>query len=377
MELVNHSRRLNKAQALFEPADVQVGGQRPWDIRIHNDRLLRRILRDGSLGFGEAYMEGWWDCDHIDQLIERLLRANLYRICHRTPRFLLIALSAKLFNLQAYQRAFIIGEHHYDIGNNLFAAMLDPAMQYSCGYWKAASSLEQAQQDKLELICRKLQLEPGMRLLDIGCGWGGLAHYAASNYGVTVTGITVSREQAQLAKERCQGLPVNIELIDYRDLKGEYDRIVSVGMFEHVGPKNYPDYFRIAYNLLVPGGLFLLHTIGSQHRRATIDPWIHRYIFPNGILPPANLLAESISPWFVMEDWHSFGTDYDKTLMAWYERFHRAWPELEGEQYDATFKRMFDYYLLACAGSFRARHIHLWQLVLAKGGVKGGYRAPR
>ena len=249
-------------------------------------------------------------------------------------------------------------------------------MQYSCGYWKDAETLETAQEAKLDLICRKLALEPGMTLLDIGCGWGGMAEFAARRYGVSVVGITISKEQQQLASERCKGLDVDIRLQDYRDLRQQFDRVVSVGMFEHVGPRNYDTFFRIVKKVIAEDGLFLLHTIGSLQTNLHTNAWIEKYIFPNGCLPSMLQIAQSIEGLFVAEDWHNFGPDYDQTLMAWERRFRASWPALE-ENYSETFYRMFRYYLLSCAGGFRARGIQLWQILLSPNGVPGGIRVPR
>jgi cyclopropane-fatty-acyl-phospholipid synthase len=254
--------------------------------------------------------------------------------------------------------------------------MLDSSMSYSCGYWKDADDLEQAQQAKLRLICDKLELQPGESLLDIGCGWGGLAQFAARRYGVKVTGITVSREQGKLARERCAGLPVDIVLCDYRDVQGRFDKVVSVGMFEHVGPKNYARYFATVDRVMAPGGLFLLHTIGNYDTSDLSDAWIDKYIFPNGRLPSARQIAEAIEPHFLIEDWHNFGQDYDRTLMAWWENFDRAWPDLAGK-YDERFYRMFRYYLNSCAGFFRSRQGQLWQLVLGKRSRRRRYQSIR
>ncbi|CZU44228.1 cyclopropane-fatty-acyl-phospholipid synthase [Enterobacter hormaechei] len=248
-------------------------------------------------------------------------------------------------------------------------------MQYSCGYWKKATTLEEAQQDKLQLICDKLQLQPGMRVLDIGCGWGGLAWFMAKNYGVSVVGVTISAEQQKMAQERCLGLDVDIRLQDYRDLNEQFDRIVSVGMFEHVGPKNYKTYFEVADRNLKPDGIFLLHTIGSKRTDNNVDPWINKYIFPNGCLPSVRHIANASEPHFIVEDWHNFGADYDTTLMAWHERFQAAWPEI-ADNYSERFKRMFSYYLNACAGAFRARDIQLWQVVFSRG-IEHGLRVAR
>ncbi|SPW34756.1 Cyclopropane-fatty-acyl-phospholipid synthase [Edwardsiella tarda] len=257
-------------------------------------------------------------------------------------------------------------------------------MQYSCAYWKQAETLEQAQQDKLRLICEKLQLRPGITLLDIGCGWGGLAAYAARHYGVRVDGVTISAEQQKLAVERCYGLDVRILLQDYRDLNARYDRIVSVGMFEHVGPKNYATYFAVARRNLKDDGLFLLHTIGANHTtpdvdpwiKPDVDPWINKYIFPNGCLPSQRHIAQASEPYFVMEDWHNIGADYDRTLMAWQQRFLAAWPTLQ-ERYSERFFRIFNYYLCACAGAFRARDIQLWQVLFSPQGIAGRIRVAR
>jgi cyclopropane-fatty-acyl-phospholipid synthase len=253
--------------------------------------------------------------------------------------------------------------------------MLDPQMQYSCAYWKDAERLEDAQIAKLRLICEKLQLKPGMRVLDIGCGWGGLAQFMAQNYAVSVVGVTISAEQQKHAQQRCLGLDVDIRLQDYRDLNDQFDRIVSVGMFEHVGPKNYDTYFTVVDRNLKPDGLFLLHTIGSRRTDHNVDPWIDRYIFPNGCLPSVRQIANASESHFVMEDWHNFGADYDKTLMAWHERFLASWPEI-ADNYSERFKRMFSYYLNACAGAFRARDIQLWQVVFSRG-IEHGLRVAR
>jgi cyclopropane-fatty-acyl-phospholipid synthase len=254
--------------------------------------------------------------------------------------------------------------------------MLDPTMSYSCGYWAQAGSLAEAQEHKLRLICRKLELKPGEQLLDVGCGWGGLAQFAATHHGVEVVGVTVSREQAALARERCAGLPVRIELMDYRDIVGRFDKVVSVGMFEHVGVKNYGVYFDTMRRVLVDDGLFLLHTIGDHHTSTRTDPWIERYIFPNGEIPSARQLACALEGRFLIDDWHNFGPDYDRTLMAWWSNFDAAWPRLRA-RYGERFYRMWKYYLMASAGSFRSRQGQLWQLVLTRRERAGGYRSVR
>ncbi|WP_031522453.1 cyclopropane fatty acyl phospholipid synthase [Siccibacter colletis] len=360
---------------LLGRAGIEINGSQPGDIRVNNPQFFKRVLQEGSLGLGESYMDGWWDCDRLDLFFTRVLRAGLEQQLPHHFKDTLRILGARVFNLQSRKRAWMVGKEHYDLGNDLFSRMLDPAMQYSCGYWKTADNLVDAQQAKLKLICDKLALEPGMTLLDIGCGWGGLAEYAARHYGVSVHGVTISAEQQKMAQERCQGLDVNIRLQDYRDLDEQFDRIVSVGMFEHVGPKNYATYFEVVDRNLKPDGLFLLHTIGSRTTSNSVDPWINKYIFPNGCLPSVRHIANAAEKHFVMEDWHNFGPDYDKTLMAWYARFQAAWPEI-ADNYSERFRRMFTYYLNACAGAFRARDIQLWQVVFSRG-VEHGLRVPR
>jgi cyclopropane-fatty-acyl-phospholipid synthase len=336
------------------------------------------MLRHGVLGFGESYMDGQWDCDGLDELVSRLLRADADRMVtpQSLPGWLGQQLRHGVMNLQSVARAFTVAEQHYDLGNDLFAAMLDTRMVYSCAYWARASDLEQAQLDKLDLIGRKLQLRGGERLLDVGCGWGGLAAHAARAFGSQVVGATVSQEQATLARQRCAGLPVRIELADWRSLQGRYDKLVSVGMFEHVGQKNYRHYFQRMRELLEPGGLFLLHTIGCDRTTGATNAWTERYIFPNGKLPSVSEIARSVEGLFLVEDWHNFGTDYDRTLMTWCENFERAWPELR-LRYDHRFFRMWRYYLLCCAGFFRSRQGQLWQVVLTPREREPVYRSVR
>jgi cyclopropane-fatty-acyl-phospholipid synthase len=368
-------------EELLGKADIRINGSRPWDIQVHRPRMWRRVLSQWTLGLGEAYMDGDWDCERLDMLFHRAMAADLERQPFGKARLRLLAesLRQRLLNLQTPERAAQVGEQHYDVGNDVFAAMLDPRMIYSCAYWERATTLEQAQLDKLDLICRKLELKRGERLLDIGCGWGGLARHAAEHHGCEVTGITVSKEQLALAQDRCRGLPVTLLLQDYRSLdpsRWRFDKVVSVGMFEHVGPKNYAVYFDTVRRLMEPQGLFLLHTIGVDRTQTHTDPWIDRYVFPNGKLPSVLEMSQGIEGRFVVEDWHNFGTDYDRTLMCWHENFEAAWPRLAA-RYDERFRRMFRYYLLSCAGFFRARQGQLWQLVLTQRQREGAYRSVR
>lgn len=363
---------------LLGQADIRVDGKRPWDMLIHHPHTAERILARGSLGMGESYMEGWWDCARLDELIARILAARLDEKAG-SRELILQGLRARLFNLQDLSRSWRVGEVHYDIGNDFFEAMLDSHMAYTCGYWARADNLDDAQAAKLDLICRKLDLQPGMRLLDIGCGWGSLMKYAAEHYAVDCVGLTISREQAEHGRQRCRGLAVEFQLQDYREFNRSgderFDRVASVGMFEHVGHKNHHAFFTVARRSLAADGLFLLHTIGKNLRATVTDPWIDRYIFPNGDLPSLGQIADASESSFIIEDVHNFSADYDRTLMAWNERFEWAWPRFAA-RYGERFRRMWRYYLLACAGTFRARSSQLWQIVMSPEGVRGGYRRP-
>ena len=365
-----------RVQRILEPADIRINGGRAWDIQIKVPRFYMRALAGGSLALGESYMDGWWDCGALDQFFYRIFEARLdeYQASGLGP--FLFKWAARFFNRQSRGRAFEVGEKHYDAGNDLFQAMLDRRMTYTCGYWASATDLNGAQEAKLDLVCRKLGLKPGQKVLDIGCGWGSFMKYAAEKYGVECVGITVSKEQVELGRQLCQGLPIEFRLEDYRKLEGEFDHIVSLGMFEHVGWKNYRAYMEKVRHCLKKGGLFLLHSIGNRRSTLHGDPWIDKYIFPNAMLPSIRQIASAIEGLFVMEDWHNFGADYDKTLMAWFNNFQNAWEGLR-HRYGERFYSMWKYYLLSVAGGFRARRHQSWQIVLSRDGVPGGYRSIR
>jgi len=374
-------------ERLLGRADIRVGGDRPWDIQLLDPDVPERVLAQGTLGLGESYMDGHWATERLDQFFDKLVRAQASRagrpiaLAAKPPLWHL--LKARLLNLQTQSRAWQVGQQHYDLGNDFYAAMLDPRMTYTCAYWSSgAQTLDQAQEAKLELVCRKLMLQPGMRVLDIGCGWGSFMRYAAERHGVHCVGVTVSAEQVALGRELCNGLPVEFRLQDYRELVdkvdelgGRFDRVVSLGMFEHVGHKNYAAFMRVAEAALKPEGLFLLHTIGRNERGNGTDPWIDKYIFPNGELPTIARIGRVCERRFVVEDLHNFGADYDRTLMSWYANVEAAWPRF-AEALGERFRRMWTYYLLSCAGAFRARDIQLWQWVLSPRGVPGGYHRP-
>jgi cyclopropane-fatty-acyl-phospholipid synthase len=356
-------------QGLFASADIRLGGDRPWDIRVLDKRFYRVVLAGGTLGFGESYMDGWWECDALDEMCCRAIRARLEeRVSLNVPTALAIT-SSFLFNLQTRSRSKEVGIRHYDVGNDLFEGMLDPSMQYSCAWFRDTDDLAQAQREKMDLICRKLGLEKGMSLLDIGCGWGGLARHAAEHYGCRVVGITISEEQRRYGADVSRGLPVEIRLQDYREISEQFDRVVSVGMLEHVGPKNYPQYMRKVFQTLRQGGVFLCQSIAANQASLYPDPWVARYIFPNSMLPSAAQVAKAAEKLLVLEDVQNLGSDYEKTLKAWESNFSRSWPRFES-RYGERFYRMWRFYLLSCAGAFKARSLQVFQFVFSKGGTR-------
>ncbi|GAA4779131.1 cyclopropane fatty acyl phospholipid synthase [Olivibacter ginsenosidimutans] len=361
---------------LLEHYDIKINGSRPYDPQIEDNRFYKEVLSRGSLGLGESYMQGWWNANDVEELLYRLIQGDIAHQFKTKPVIWWHYIRSKALNLQSKKRSIAVALKHYNIGNELYTYMLGKTMMYSCAYWREADNLDAAQEAKLDLICKKLNLSPGQRVLDIGCGWGGFAKFAAEKYGVEVVGVSIAEEQVDFARKWCMGLPVDFRLQDYRDLNEKFDRIVSIGMFEHVGHKNYDNYMNIVHQNLKDDGLFLLHCIGGNESTTATDPWIHKYIFPNGLIPSPSQLAKAIEPYFIMEDWHNFGLDYEATLNAWQENFKQHWNQLK-EHYDRAFYRMWLYYLNVSAASFKAKHNNVWQVVLAKKGNTLPYSSVR
>jgi cyclopropane-fatty-acyl-phospholipid synthase len=362
-------------EALLAGADIEIGGSRAQDIQVHDERLFRRVLADGTLGLGEAYMDGWWDCERLDDFFARALSAGIDGKLPFTTDVLWLGLSARLFNRQSQRRSWRVADTHYNLGIDIFEATFDARLTGSCGYWKTATDLDAAQEAKLELVCRKIGLQSGQSVLDIGCGWGAFMGYAAERHGAQCAGVTVSREQVAYGRRRYAGLPIEFRLQDYRDYVGRTDHVVSMGMFEHVGARNYRRYFELARRSMAEGGLFLLHSIIGNARQDRIEPWLDKYIFPAGVLPTVGQIGEACEGLFVIEDFENFGAFYDRTLMAWWTKFqaHRV---TIAARHGERLCRMWDYYLCSCAGGFRSRTISVGQWVLSPRGVPGGYVRP-
>jgi len=364
------------ARDLLKSAGITINGSKAYDIQVYNDDFYGRVLAKGALGLGESYMDGWWDAKKLDQFFEKILKANLEKTVKGDFGIILKSFLSIIINAGREARAFNIGKKHYDIGNDIFQAMLDKRMVYTCGYWKNAKNLDQAQVDKLDLVCRKIGLKMNQTILDIGSGWGSFIKYAAEVYGAKCVGLTVSQEQKLLADKLNQGVLAETRLEDYRKIKQKFDHVVSLGMFEHVGYKNYRTYMQTVHKSLKDKGLFLLHTIGGNVSTTHTDAWMNRYIFPDGMIPSIQQIGKSIEGLFVMEDWHNFGPDYDKTLMAWHNNFEKNWHKLKAN-YDERFHRMWRYYLLSCAAGFRTRKMQLWQIVMSKSGDTSSYQSVR
>lgn len=363
-------------EEIFKEADIVPNGTRPWDIQIHNEGFYSRVMAKGTLGAGESYMDGWWDVEALDEFFFRLMHVDIEAKLKKNPVVVFTVLKSMLFNLQR-KNIYKVGEEHYDVGNDLYAKMLDKRLTYTCGYWKNADNLDQAQEDKLDLICRKIKLKKGDRVLDIGSGWGSFLNFAAEKYGAECVGITISKEQAAYANAHTNGLPVETRIQDYMEVDEQFDHIVSIGMFEHVGKKNYRKFFEKAHSLLKDDGLFLLHTIGASRRSGgSGDPWVEKYIFPHGELPSMDRVMIAADRLFITEDVHNFGADYALTLAAWKENFESNWDSIK-DNYSERFYRMWQYYLNTFIGVFKARNNHLMQFVFSKDGVPGGYDSVR
>jgi cyclopropane-fatty-acyl-phospholipid synthase len=353
-------------ERLLATADVRIDGDRPWDIQIHDARMYGTALLGGSIAFGDGYVRGWWSCDDLEELAFRFASSRLEETAALLPGGVLHRLRALVANQQTRRRSLRVVRRHYNFGNDLFLAFLGEYASYSCGYFRDTDELDVAQHHKLDLICRKLDLRPGEHLLDVGGGWGELAHHAARHYGVRVTSINIAEEQMVVARERCRGLPVEIVRCDYRDVRGAFDKVAAIAMLTHVGYRNYRTFMATMRRVLKDDGILIIEGIWSNVSSTSIDAWVDKYIFPGAMLPSGKQTFAACEGLFVVEDLHNFGPDYVKTLRAWRANFRAAAPRLV--HYGDDVHRIFDFYFAICAGYFRARIIQNWQLVLTPPG---------
>lgn len=365
-------------QKVLSEIGVTINGNKPYDIKIHDNRVYTEILKKQNIGAGESYMNGWWDCDQLDELFYRVCRHKLYDKLNSSLTANYLYFRNSFINQQSRSKSETVAKVHYNLGNKLYERMLGKSMAYTCGYWKDARNLDEAEFAKYELVCKKLYLKPGEKVLELGCGWGGLAKYMAEKYSCEVVACDIGKEPAGYAKNLCKDLPVKIYQCDYRDVgiynpnAEKFDKIVSVGVLEHVGYKNYATFLDISRRFIKDDGIFLLHSIGGNKTLNYCDPWIDKYIFPHGHLPSLKQLGDAFENRFIVEDLQNFGAYYDKTLLAWYDNLNANWDELKSD-YNERFYRMMKYYLLSCAGAFRARDMELWQFALTPQGMPHGY----
>lgn len=363
-------------EVLLKEADITLNGPNPWDPQIHSEEFWRRLYGQGTLGLGEAYMDGIWDVADMAEFFNRVLRSRVPEGVRLTTNLVWQVVQARVMNMQNIARSKRVAAMHYN-ETEAYKASLDKRMTGSCGYWpEGVTNVDEAQEAKLDLVCRKIGVQPGQTVWDIGCGWGAFMGFAAEKYGAHCVGVTVSPDQAAYGRERYKHLPIEFRVQDYRQFDGKTDHVVSMGMFEHVGHKNYRAYFEKARSVIKDDGLFMMHTIGSQWSTETIEPWLEKYIFPGGVIPSMAQVGKAIDGLFSVIDVHNIGPHYDKTLVAWYENFDRNWKKDRNPE-EERFYRLWKYYLLCCAGGFRAKVLQVWQFVLSTRGVPDGYVTQR
>lgn len=339
---------------------------------IKDDAVIRRIFSGGhNLALGETYVEGLWDSNDIRKLVIELIKLERVKMqlgLHALPIFLgevlgkLLALFLPSNTLSSSRKNIT---YHYDISDDMFQRQLGPTMQYTCAYFhRPDMSLDEAQLAKMRIIAHKLDLRPGMRVVELGCGYGAFAYLLATEFGVHVTGVSLSNDQVAYAKKNFAHSRVDIRLQDYRNVEGVYDRVYSVGIFEHIGRKNYKTYFDKCYDLLAPDGIMLIHTIGwGVSGRWNPNTFMFKHIFPGAEIPHASHMTKKYTDRWHLEDWHNFGKSYSPTAQHWYANLEGS---DEFEAMDESFKRMWRYYLLGGAAAFDSRRCSLWQLVFTK-----------
>ena len=347
----------------------------PLSVQPISDEVLAIGKRGGLFGLGEAYVDGKFESQDLEGLLLAFAESPHAKRASWTGAMWRLFLEGALKNTQVGARAFEVARHHYDLGNDLFRVMLDPSMSYTSGLFEGeTTTLAAAQEAKLRRLCQKLRLAPGMRVLDIGCGWGNFALFAASHYGVEVTGLTVSEEQLRYIEGVKGQLPIDILLCDYNKFNPgkPFDRIVSIEMIEAVGKKNLNGYFASVSRSLKPGGRFALQAICGDTFNRYSQPalnqfilWLMKNIFPNGYIPNLEELIRPARGEFVLESLSELPGSYERTLRAWNDNFNAGFSDLAAK-YSPRFKRMWNFYLLGCAAMFVSRLVQVHHLVFIK-----------
>ncbi|HSC51930.1 MAG TPA: cyclopropane-fatty-acyl-phospholipid synthase family protein, partial [Gaiellaceae bacterium] len=351
------------------------GSGAPVRLAIHDTAFFRRLATRGKLGLGEAYTADEWDADDLVALFELLLR-NAGTLGERRARVRrLLELRPRLHRRNGLARSRRNIAYHYDLGNELFALMLDATMTYSCAIFeRPGMSLAEAQRAKYDRLCRQLALGADDHVLEIGCGWGGFARHAAETRGCRVTGITISHEQAVVARERTRGLPVEILERDYRTVEGRFTKVASIEMIEAIGADQFGTFFATIDRVLVPGGRAAVQSIlvpeqrWDRYRRT--PDWIERYVFPGCLIPSLEALARAAARHSRLGVYgvEEIGEHYAETLRRWRASFHERLDEVRRLGYDRTFERTWDFYLAFCEAAFRTRALRDAQLLLARAG---------
>lgn len=361
---------------------VELGGipETVFDhVKVLDESAWFDIITKGNLGIAEGYMHGKIEVDPLPffrtimngtSVGTRRKEGSDYLGLVMQVLSLPTMLMGRFVNMQSRELSTRVTKQHYDAGNDLYEVMLGPTMAYTCGYWKGAKNLEEAQKNKFDLILRKLQLKPGMKVADLGCGWGTAAAYMHEHGKADVTAVSLSEQQVKWAKDHLEKPGLKYIWSDYRDIcddpkqAGTFDRIYSIGMLEHVGYKNYEPFFSCVKRLLKPDGLAVVHTIGEPDFVPASDPFLDKYIFPGAVIPALSALTPAFENHFILEDFHNFGYDYALTLAAWSDNA-KAFFKKNPTAYTPEFQRMWDYYLRMCEALFELRINQLWHFVLS------------
>ena len=340
-------------------------------LHLRSAEAVRRILRDSSLGFAEAYMAGNVEVEGNLQALLKFVSAPVHDAFHLSFKEMAGLLMSAYLTRNTIAGAKQNVARHYDLGNDFYRLWLDKSMTYTCAYFRAPNdTLDEAQRNKHEHLCHKLRLQPGQTLVDIGCGWGAMLFYAAEHYDVNTVGYTVSQQQYEWVQEEIERRSlqgrVTVRLQDYRQAEGQFDRFVSIGMFEQVGKTFIPTFFKAVKRLLKPGGTGVLHTIG-QRRSLPNHPWIEKYIFPGGYLPTLPEMIEAMNALDLnAHDVEDLRLHYGETLGHWYARFQQHLPTVT-QLYGPEFVRMWTLYLNGAAAQFRYGETHLYQIAFVYG----------